>query len=281
MTPLKKHTPLPEDNIQYATQDQVDAMSSGLEAEVKTSPIDSSEIDLDPVNPLADLAAKVQEHLRNNIAQESMSSAPAEAYKTGGVTVTAPTDVKAYQGQLSPREREDTITRLVAGTATKADMANIDESMIMDLPMIKAANYSIPGQYSPKPKDPAIRFRWVNFINALQSNMQRFLALGFVMATPDDVDQEKTPLGESMIKGTQIQQYDVVLMKINVLQLMALYKKNVQDSLYKLDSVQRGGVAAANQSFMDDVSKDPVARGQLASATYKRGGESPVTFSQT
>jgi hypothetical protein len=280
MSPLKRHTPLPE-NIQFATEDQADAMISGLGNEVKTSPIDSSEqIDIDPINPLADLAAKVQEHLRQNIADNSMSSAPKEAYETGGVTVTPPTDTKAYQGQLSPRDRDDLIGRMKAGTATKADLANIDESMIMDLPMIQASNFSIPGQYSPKPKDPAIRFRWVNCINALQSNMQRFLALGFVLATPDDVDQVKTPLADSMINGTQIKQYDVVLMKINVLQLMALYKKNVMDSLYKLDSVQRGGVAAASQSFMDDISKDPVARGQLASATYKRGGESPVTFTQ-
>jgi hypothetical protein len=280
MSPLKRHTPPPEENIQFVTQDQADAMMNVGQV-LNTSPIDSSEqIDIDPINPLADLAAKVQEHLRQNIADNSMSSAPKEAYETGGVTVTPPTDTKAYQGQLSPRDRDDLIGRMKAGTATKADLANIDESMIMDLPMIQASNFSIPGQYSPKPKDPAIRFRWVNCINALQSNMQRFLALGFVLATPDDVDQVKTPLADSMINGTQIKQYDVVLMKINVLQLMALYKKNVMDSLYKLDSVQRGGVAAASQSFMDDISKDPVARGQLASATYKRGGESPVTFTQ-
>jgi hypothetical protein len=278
MSPLKRHTPPPElqtEQLGEAITDPAVNLNN-----LSTSPIDSSEIDIDPINPLADLAAKVQEHLRQNIADNSMSSAPREAYETGGVTVTPPSDTKAYQGQLSPRDRDDLIGRMKAGTATKADLANIDESMIMDLPMIQASNFSIPGQYSPKPKDPAIRFRWVNCINALQSNMQRFLALGFVLATPDDVDQIKTPLADSMINGTQIKQYDVVLMKINVLQLMALYKKNVLDSLYKLDSVQRGGVAAASQSFMDDISKDPVARGQLASATYKRGGESPVTFTQ-
>lgn len=199
-----------------------------------------------------------------------------------GVTVTPSSDKKAYQGPVTPRQREEIIERLNAGQATDADLERIDESMVMDLPFIKASNYSIPGQYNPKPKDPAIRFRWVNCVNALQSNMQRFLALGFVLATPDDVDQVRTPLGASMIDGTQIKQYDVVLMKINVMQLMALYKKNVLDSLYKLDMATNGrtAIAAAQQTFHDLVDSDPMARSGL-NKTRVASGREPVTFNHT
>jgi hypothetical protein len=246
------------------------------------SPIDSSEtIDIDPINPLASLASQVEAHLKQSIADNSMSSVPKEAYQTGGVTVTPPTDIKAYRGQLTQRDREDLINRMQAGTATKADMANIDESMIMDLPMIKASDFSIPGQYDPKPIDPAVRFRWVNFVNWVQGNLHRFMALGFECASPDDVDQVRTPLADNMIQGTQIKQYDVVLMKINVLKLMALYKRTVLSSLSKLDLVNSGkmGLAAAQQTFIDDLSSDPQARGAYNKTRVATGRE-PVTFSQ-
>jgi hypothetical protein len=287
MTPLKKHAPLPED-ANSATKTAFDYVKEQQEIQdvltgVNISAIDSAEtIDFDPVNPLADLATKVQEHLRQNVADNSMSSVPQEAYQTGGVTVTPSTDTKAYTGQLTPRDREDLIGRMKAGSATKADMANIDESMIMDLPMIVASDFSIPGQYDPKPKDPAIRFRWVNFVNWVQGNLQRFIALGFECATPDDVDQVRTPLADIMVQGTQIKQYDVVLMKVNVLKLMALYKRTVLSSLNKLDLVNSGkmGLATAQQTFMDDLSSDPASRGAYNKTRVATGRE-PVTFNHT
>lgn len=223
-----------------------------------------------------------QAKLRNTPDDNAMSAIPLEEYSGPhpGVHVTPSTDNKAYQGPLTQREREDLIQRLQAKTATKADMALIDESMIFDLPFIKASDFSIPGQYDPRPKDPTIRFRWVNCVNALQSNMQRFLALGFIVATPDDVDQVKTPLADTMINGTQIKQYDVVLMKINVLKLMALYKRNMEISANKLDMIRDGGKALAQQSFNDLVGSEPGARAGL-NKTRIASNREPVWFSQT
>lgn len=248
----------------------------------EASPIDSSELaESDNLSSMAELANAVANELNQRHIDESMSGISDDDYKSGGIKVTAPVDKKAYKGALTPRDRDDLIKRLQTRSATAEDMGKIDESMILDLPFIKAADFSIPGQYSPVPRDPAIRFRWVNCVNALQSNMQRFLALGFKVAEREDVNEDKTPLADSMISGSQIKQYDVVLMKINVLELMSLYKKNVLDSLFKLDSIQKGGLAAAGQTFSDLVNNDPTARSQYASATYKKGGQSPVSFSQS
>lgn len=223
-----------------------------------------------------------QAKLRNTPDDNAMSAIPLEEYSGPhpGVHVTPSSDTKAYQGPLTQREREDLIQRLQAKTATKVDMALIDESMIFDLPFIKASDFSIPGQYDPRPIDPTIRFRWVNCVNALQSNMQRFLALGFILATPADVDQVKTPLADTMIQGTQIKQYDVVLMKINVLKLMALYKRNMEISANKLDMIRDGGKALAQQSFNDLVGSEPGARAGL-NKTRIASNREPVWFSQT
>lgn len=223
---------------------------------------------------------KAQQDLRSKPDDNAMSAIPIEEYSGPhpGVHVTPSTDSKAYQGPLTQRQREDLIQRLQARTATEADMALIDESMIFDLPFIKASDFSIPGQYDPRPIDPTIRFRWVNYVNALQSNMQRFLALGFVLTTPADVDQVKTPLADTMINGTQIKQYDVVLMKINVLKLMALYKHNMMVSANKLDMIREGGKALAQQSFNDLLnSGDRAGLNQVRVASQRE----PVWFSQS
>jgi len=235
---------------------------------------------------MVDLANAVAEQLKQQKQDKdnTMTSVAPEEYKGPhpGVHVTPSSDRKAYEGSgpLSHREREDLVIRLKTRTATSEDMSRIDESMIFDLPFIKAADFSIPGQYDPKPIDLMIRFRWVNCVNALQSNMQRFLALGFVLATPEDVDQVKTPLADTMIQGTQIRQYDVVLMKIPLLQLMSLYKRNMESSAQKLDMIRDGSLAAAQQTFVDLVGQDPMARSGL-NKTRIASGREPVTFSHT
>lgn len=288
---LKKHnsqvepeSSATESNFNYEDQHKEIVDSLGVSANA----IDSNEPDVpektqvDIEQLIKDVTARETAKVKAAEADNTMTSVPGEAYKTGGVSVEPSTDKKAYQGPLLIRQREDLIKRLQTHTATEEDMALIDESMVMDLPFIKAADFTIPGQYNPKPKDPSIRFRWVNCINALQSNMQRFLALGFTLARRDDVDEVKTPLAESMIDGTQIRQYDVVLMKIPVLQLMALYKRNVQDSLFKLDGVTSGNMskAAAEQTFSDDISHDLMARSGY-NKVRSGSGKEPVTFNRT
>jgi hypothetical protein len=307
---LKKHSPLPEDeNSEPRKKDDplfdwpkpfdydkeqakilgVDNPTSVTATPAQEASTPTPEID---VQALIDAVTKDVKKSRKIEAKakqdEAMGAVDPDEYTKAhpGVTHFPSSDRKAYTGVLTPKQKEELIERLQARTATPADMALIDESMILDLPYIKASDFSIPGQYDPKPKDPSIRFRWVNCVNALQSNMQRFLALGFTPASRDDVNEDKTPLAESMIHGSEIKQYDVILMKINVIQLMALYKRNIMDSAYKLDAATSGkmGEATANQAFSDLLNNDPDAQATGAKKAIGRyreaAGREPVTFSR-
>src|SRR6266446_1839875 len=237
----------------------------------------------DTLNSLADLADAVSKRIAEDKIDNAMSSVSADAYKIGCSTkVTASTDKKAYQGPLNPEDRKKLIDRLNARTATDEDMRRIDESMILDLPFIKAADFSVSGEFNPRPKDPAIRFRWVNNVNFIQGNMMKLMADGFEVASIDDVDVVKTPIHSRMLDGTQIKQYDVVLMKISVLKLMSIYRRNLETAAFKLDSITsgRGSEAAASQSFSDLVSTDPSAVSGY-NRTKAASGREPVVFSRT
>jgi hypothetical protein len=292
---LKKHKSTDESATQetgdqtiHPSENSVDMSANSIDSnEPVVTATETQQVDIEKL--IAEATAKVKQQEQEAQQRIAMGAVPLEEYNKPqpGVTHIPSSDKKAYTGPMSPKQKDELIERLKARTATKEDLAHIDESMILDLPFIKASDFSIPGQYDPKPKDPSIRFRWVNCVNALQSNMQRFLALGFTPATPDDVNQDKTPLADSMIQGTQIKQYDVILMKINVLKLMSLYKKNIQDSAYKLDAATSGdlGRAAAGQAFEDLLGSDPDAmqtgaRGALNKYRVASGRE-PVTFSRT
>src|SRR5215831_6399939 len=132
-----------------------------------------------------------------------------------------------------------------AQPATPVDLSNLDESMILDMPQIKAATFEVIDMMSLKPKDPAIRFRWANYKNFTSGNLGRYYALGFKNASPDDIDMEKTPVDPSMIEGTQIKWYDVILIKINVIRLMELYKSNIIKSVNRLVKHRERGVKEA------------------------------------
>ena len=117
--------------------------------------------------------------------------------------------------------------------------------------------------------------------------MQRLVALKFSTATLDDICDEDRQKAEGMVQGTQIRQYDVVLMKIPLMLLMSYLKNNIMTSAYKLDSAVDGrlGQAAANQSFSDLLGSDPDAlntnaKGQLNKYRQATGKE-PVTFTRT
>jgi hypothetical protein len=270
-------------------QQQAEILGVDSSTTVAPDTNDTEKATVDVQELIQKLTAKAMADEQKKQQNNAMGAVPLEEYQKPqpGVSHIPSSDKNAFTGTLTPRDREDLINRLKTRTATQADMALIDESMIFDLPFIKASDFSIPGQYDPKPKDPNIRFRWVNCVNALQSNMQRFLALGYTMAERDDVDETKTPLNDQMIQGTQIRQYDVVLMKINVLVLMGLYKRNIQDSAYKLDSVTSGRMAeaAAGQAFNDLLGSDPDAintGARNALGKYRiASGKEPVTFSRT
>jgi hypothetical protein len=269
---------------------------SKVEPEQNPVPMDFSAIDsnepvvqehenqqVDIQNLIDQVTAKVAKDAKQHIADTTMTSVPAEAYERGGnVQVTPSTDKKAYLGPLTQRQREEMLDRFKAHTATDDDMRRLDESMIIDLPAIKTASFDLQDSFHPIPKDPSVRFRWVNNVNFVQGNMMRLMHDGFEVASIDDVDTIKTPIHPKMIDGTQIKQYDVVLMKINVLKLMAIYKRNMEIAAFKLDGVTSGNIpgAAAEQSFEHLVGSEPGGRSALNKYRIASGRE-PVTFSRT
>ena len=163
-------------------------------------------------------------------------------------------------------------------TADDIDLSKLDESTAMDLPFISVAEYKLTDMLNLAPKDPAIRFRWVNFKNYVAGNMGRLAAIGFQVASIDDVDTVKTPVDASMIDGTQVIYYDIKLMKVNVLRLMSLYKRNVITSLGRIRNFQKTGEAAANKQLMDDISGNPALLAGLRKMMIANQGEQPIEF---
>jgi len=152
-----------------------------------------------------------------------------------------------------------------ARPASKKDLdsfaASLNESQIMDIPWIKATDDIIPGILFLKPKDPQIRFHWVNYKNYEGGNYQYYSALGFVNAGPNDVDIEKTPIWPSALHGSEIKWYDVILMKINVFVLMARYKRNIMASLRMVGRFQETARSLAQKQFYDELYAGVVEQG--------------------
>lgn len=166
----------------------------------------------------------------------------------------------------SPASQRRPINRTsnkVATAATEIDLENLDESMIMDMPEIKAASFKIIDMLDPKPKDKSLRFRWANCKNHVAGNLGKYLAIGFQVAQLDDVDQVRTPIDPSMVDGTQVKYYDVMLLKINVIKLMELYKTNILKSISRLVKLKDRGLAEANRQFHSDVNSIPGAANKL------------------
>lgn len=173
-----------------------------------------------------------------------------------------------------------TVRNKNAQPAEKFDLENLNESMIMDMPEIKAASFKIIDMLDPKPKDKAIRFRWANCKNHVAGNLGRYLAVGFQVASVDDVDQKRTPIDPSMVEGTQVKYYDVLLLKINVIRLMELYKTNILKSVNKLAKAKERGLAEAGRQFQSDINSTPGA--SSAYNHYKQAlGKEPVEFFAT
>lgn len=145
-----------------------------------------------------------------------------------------------------------------ARPAVKYDLATLDESNILDLPMIEAKSFDVPAILQVKPKDASLRFRWVNFKNEEGGNYQKFKAIGYANATTEDVS-EATPIGENLlIDGTTIKFYDVILMKIGVIRLMQAYKANIFKSLAMVGRSPERALKEARRVWNNEVSPDMV-----------------------
>ena len=222
----------------------------------------------------------------SNPPQKNMSVHSEEFYeKQAGFApaIEVTSSNSGFTGQETRKHLNDltgkTIKRSGDGVhpAEEVDLANIDESMIMDMPAIKATAFKIIDILDPKPKDKALRFRWANYKNYVGGNLGKYLAIGFQVASLDDIDQKRTPIDPSMVDGTQIKWYDVILLKINVIRLMELYKTNIIKSINKLEKAKTKGLAEATRQFQSDLSAEPGAA--RAYNHYKQAiGHEPVEF---
>src|SRR5579859_336820 len=163
-------------------------------------------------------------------------------------------------------------------TANDVDLSKIDETMVMDLPFIAVTEFKLIDSLNLKPKDPGTRFRWVNYKNFVAGNMGRYVALGFEPASIDDVNTKETPVDNSMVDGSTVKYYDIQLFKIHVLKLMALYKKNIIQSLGRIRNFQEAGKAAAEKQFNDDITSNPQLMAGLHKMRIANNGEAPIEF---
>lgn len=145
-----------------------------------------------------------------------------------------------------------------ARAAQLIDLENMDESKLLDLPFIDAKSFDVPALLQIKPRDPAIRFRWVNYKNEEGGNLQKFKAIGYQNAVQDDVHPD-TPVGENLIlDGTTIKFYDVMLMKIGTIRLMQAYKANILKSLTMVGRSPERALKEAKRVWNNECSPDMI-----------------------
>jgi hypothetical protein len=170
--------------------------------------------------------------------------------------------------------------------ATQADLSNLTESDILNLDFIDAKAFDIPAMLQVKPKDGNVRFRWVNFKNYEGGNYAMFKAIGFSNAKPEDVEGE---VSEHLLKedGT-IKWFDVVLMKVPVLHLMGIYKKNIIKALMKVGRWQTEAIAQAKRTLDHEVGSDVLnalrkqgKQIEFYAPTVKEMGDQDKTFTES
>ncbi len=206
----------------------------------------------------------------------TMTSVPQETYEGRGMTPA--NEITEAPSRRVRRTIKTESIKKEAKPATDIDLENLDESQIMNMPEIKAASFEILSLLDLKPKDKSIRFRWANYKNHVAGNLANYYRLGYQTASIDDVDIERTPVDVSMIDGTQIKYYDILLLKIPVMRLMALYKANIIKSVNRLAKARDRGLREANRDFKDQLSAEPGAISGFNKVKQALGGVDPVQF---
>lgn len=268
-----------EQNIEQNVDEILKAFTPEMEQENAISLEDDDKGPAFPDPPELEIAGKSRD----------MSVYSPEFYEEQGgfkPAIEVTTDKSGFTGKETKQHLDDlagkTVHRKSDGVrpAQEIDLANLDESMIMDMPSIKATAFKIIDILDPKPKDKTLRFRWANYKNYVGGNLGKYLAIGFQVASIDDIDQKRTPIDPSMVDGTQIKWYDVILLKINVIRLMELYKTNIVKSVNKLEKAKVKGLAEAGRQFQSDISAEPGAA--RAYNHYRQAlGKEPVEFFAT
>lgn len=217
----------------------------------------------DPEELLAKMQAAEQQRTVGHTLHDKEFYESKKGFIPGGEIVAEP--------KGKPKKKE-------AKPATEIDLENLDESMIMNLPQIKAASFELNNFLHLKFKDKTLRGRWANCKNYVQGNLHRFLQLGYKIAEVADIDETQTPVDISMIDGTQIKYHDVILLKIDVIRLMELYKAGILKSQDRLVRAREKGLAQAQVEFKNFVNAEPGAARAYNEMSAAHGGKELVSF---
>jgi hypothetical protein len=208
-------------------------------------------------DPAENLTQKVIERLKNEAKKAQVGNTSNE---TAGFSRTVSKSPYQPDVQIIPPPStadQNGTPKVEARPAQPADLSKLTEADILNLDFVDAKSFDIPAMLQVEPRDGNIRFRWVNFKNYEGGNYAMFKALGFQNAVPADVKGE---LSEHLLKedGT-IKWFDVVLMKVPVLHLMGIYKKNIIKALMKVGRWQPEAIAQAKRTLEHDVGSDVLA----------------------
>jgi hypothetical protein len=210
-----------------------------------------------PVRPAqaATLAAQAVDAIA-----ESEGLTGAEAVKAAAVPVVTdnPNLNDALNKVLGPATNTKTPKKpeveVKSRTLSEADLERLDETTLMDYP-IEARSLGDDASQLIKPVDSSKALRWVYFNNGMTPNgrdkvtamnVGRYKKWGFEFCRVEDIVGGEDALVDSIIDdGGKIINYDTVLMKIDKIRLMGHYKKNLLNSMDKVDNALGRAVRSA------------------------------------
>jgi hypothetical protein len=272
-----------EDNI---VNKNIDEVLSSIPAQSLDSDLEndkaSFDMDKDEANPMMTLHPSSVSEGRGMTAAIQIETKPGRGFKDDrDISSPVPKGNGVSRKQTSnidPNKTKFLIPSDGVRPATEVDIENLDESHIANMPEIKAATFEIIDMLNLKPKDKTIRFRWANFKNYVAGNLSRYFSLGYSIASIDDVDIQRTPVDPSMIEGTQVKYYDIVLIKIPVIRLMELYKANIVKAANRLIKSRERGIREAQRAFVNEVQQSGKLQGGYNKMREQMQGEEPVVF---
>lgn len=207
--------------------------------------------------------------LRDLVAKEALEEiAAAEGLDVDQTDSFTASTKQAEGGEATQRRGNGTI---VSKAANEIDLDKLDESTLLKYPII-AKSLADSAMVVIKPKSNTVVLRWVYFNLGLvrgtqdkvsATNVGRYKFMGFEFATVADIEGGEDALVEGIIDdGGKIINYDTVLMKVDKLRLMGHYKKNLLDSISKVD----GALGRAVKSAQGEVQQ--TSEYQKAMATH-------------
>ena len=189
---------------------------------------------------------------------------PPETYNRGMFepAIEAQTDrTRGLAGQVNVDPQSRYVPNTFSDKARPAeqiDLANLDESNVMQIPFLETKDFDLPKIMDVHPKDKSLRFRWANFKNMEGAQYATLCAMGFTNCVPQDCVEED--LMKSLVKEDgAIKYFDVVLVKINVLLLMARYKRNIMKAMNQVARWDQAAMREAENTFRNSVSQDLLA----------------------